>query len=75
MDVRKVIGLRESLKALKDNKVQKVFIAQDANPKLVSPVLHLCEENQVETEFVESSRQLGLSNGIGVCASVVCILK
>ncbi|MFA5340812.1 MAG: ribosomal L7Ae/L30e/S12e/Gadd45 family protein [Clostridia bacterium] len=72
---KKVIGLKQSLKAISQDQAMLVFIAKDANSSLTAPIVDMCEQKGIEIRYADTSRQLGLVNGISVCASVVCILK
>ncbi|HPB17765.1 MAG: ribosomal L7Ae/L30e/S12e/Gadd45 family protein [Clostridia bacterium] len=72
---KKVIGLKQSLKAISQDRAMRVYIAKDANITLTAPIVELCEKKGIEIRYADTSRQLGLLNGISVCASVVCILK
>ena len=72
---KKVIGLKQSLKAISQDQAMLVFIAKDANSFLTAPIVDMCEQKGIEIRYADTSRQLGLVNGISVCASVVCILK
>lgn len=72
---KKVIGLKQSLKAIQQDQAMLVFIAKDANSSLTAPIVDICERKGIEIRYADTSRQLGLVNGISVCASVVCILK
>ena len=71
----KVIGLKQTVKAIKQNIAKLVYVAEDANSSLTGPVVEICNKKEIDVEYVKTSRELGLLNGISVCAAVVCILK
>lgn len=71
----KAIGIKQTLKAVESNNARIVFIAQDADEKIVSNLKALCLSNAVELEYAESMKQLGKACGIEVGASAVCLLK
>ncbi len=71
----KAIGIKQTLKAIESKTAIKVFIARDAEEKIVSSLKELCSSNQIELEYAESMKQLGKACGIEVGASAVCLLK
>ena len=71
----KAIGIKQSLKAVEGNNVKVVFIARDADEKIVSSLKELCVKSAVQIEYVDTMKQLGKACGIEVGASAVCVLK
>jgi len=71
----KAIGIKQSLKAVESNTAIKVFIAKDADEKVVGALKELCLNNSVELEYVDTMKLLGKAVGIEVGASAVCLLK
>ncbi len=69
----RVVGTKQTIKALEKGEVQKVFIARDAEDKVTRPVISLCEDNNIEPYYVESMQQLGKLSGIKVKAAVAAI--
>lgn len=72
---KKAIGIKQTMKAVENNTAKLVFIAVDADEKIVKSLRELCLTNKVEMENVESMKQLGKACGIEVGASAVCLLK
>lgn len=72
---RKVVGTKQTLKALEKGEVSMVIIARDAEDKVIRPVLSLCEANNIELRYVDSMVQLGRMCGIKVKAAVVAITE
>ncbi len=69
----KVVGTKQTIKALENDEVLKVYIARDADEKIVQPVIYLCEANNIELLYVESMQQLGKLCGIKVKAAAAAI--
>ncbi len=69
----KVVGTKQTIKAIENGEVQKVFIARDAEEKVIRPVVSLCEANKIELHYVESMQQLGKLCGIKVKAATAAI--
>ena len=70
----KVVGIKQLRKALAEGRARKVFVADDADPKLTAPVLEQCEAGGVETERIPTMAELGTACGIEVGAAVAALL-
>ncbi len=71
----KVTGVKQSMKAIREERAQRVYLARDAAPSILSPVETACRTAGVETVFVESMAVLGRTCGIDVGAAVAVVLK
>lgn len=72
---RKTIGSKETRRALEREKVERVFIARDADDHVVRPVLELSKQKSVEVSYMDSMVQLGKACGISVGAAAAAILQ
>ena len=64
----KVIGVKQSLKAVRAGEARCVYFAEDADPMLLDPIRELCGA-------AESMAVLGQACGIDVGAAVVVLLE
>lgn len=71
----KVVGVKQTKRALNDGKAGRVFLAQDADPRVTEPVEALCGEKGVSVEKTPSMKELGSACGIAVGAAVAALLK
>ena len=71
----KVVGVKQSKKAIRDGNAQTVFVADDAEQCVIRPIRELCSEMQVELVEVPTMVELGDAAGIDVGAAVVTIVK
>lgn len=71
----KTVGLKQTIKALEGNKAQTVYIAKDAEEKLVSKVIDICSNKEVKIYKVESMKILGKKCGIDVGTAVAAIIN
>lgn len=71
----KVVGLKQSRRALKDGTALKVFLAHDATGSIRRDIAALCQEKGVVCEFAPSMEELGRECGINVGAAVAAILR
>ena len=75
INTKHVVGLKQCRKYLKEGLVARLYIAEDAAPVLIHPLIELCETSGVETETCPSMSELGAACGIDVGAAVAAILK
>lgn len=71
----KIVGIKQTKKAADQDTLEAVFIACDADPRVVGQLKQLCEERKILICTTESMKQLGKAAGIDVGAAVVGILK
>ena len=71
----RAVGIKQTLKAVENDSAKVVFIAKDADEKVIGSLKALCLTKAVELEFVDTMKQLGKAVGIEVGASAVCMLK
>ena len=72
--LEKVVGIKQSCKALRDGRARKVFLACDADPAMVEPVAAQCVGDGIPVETHYTMAQLGQACRITVGASVVVVL-
>lgn len=71
----KCVGTKQTLKAIETGKALMVYVAKDAEPKVIDKVVELCNQRQIELVFVDTMRQLGECCGIEIGAASAAILK
>ena len=71
----KVIGVKQSKKAIRDGAAVEVFVALDAEKRVVGPVYELCTETGTKTTEITTMAELGDAAGIDVGAAVVTVLR
>ena len=72
---QRVIGVKQSQKAIRAGDAEKVFFATDADPELLLPLKELCEKDEVPNVCAGTMSELGQACGIGVGAAVAVLLK
>ena len=71
----KVIGVKQSRKAIRDGRARRVFVACDADPAITEPVADGCASAGIPVETGHTMAQLGKACRITVGASVVAVLQ
>jgi len=72
---KRVIGIKQVAKAVKKDIVEAVFIADDAEPKVVEPIEMLCGEHGVPISRVATMKELGTACSIEVGAAAAAAVK
>nr|WP_297172978.1 ribosomal L7Ae/L30e/S12e/Gadd45 family protein [uncultured Agathobaculum sp.] len=71
----KVIGVKQSKKAIREGAATLVYIALDAEKRVVGPIYELCSETGTEVNEITTMAELGDAAGINVGAAVVTVLR
>ena len=72
---RRVVGVKQVLRALRDGKAACVFLGKDADDFLYRQVQSLCEQRQVPLRVVDSMQELGKLCLVGVPTAAAAALK
>ena len=71
----KVVGLKQTRRALVQGAAAHVYLACDADPRLTDPLRALCAETAIPCDSSMTLRQLGIACGIAVPAAAVAVLN
>lgn len=71
----KVVGAKQVRRALSSSGVSRLFLARNADPQMLQPLAEAAEEQGVETEYMDTMKELGQRFGIAVGAAVAALLK
>lgn len=71
----KIVGTKQVKRAILNESVNTVFIAKDAENKVIKDVEQLCEEKSVDIVYVDTMKELGNACGIEVSAASAALLK
>ena len=71
----KVVGAKQTKRAVDGACALRVFLASDADPRVTEPVEALCSERGVPVEKGATMRELGAACGIAVGAAVAALVR
>lgn len=71
---KKTIGAKQTTKAIEKGTAVKVFIAEDADQRVIAPIIELCNCNGLPIVRAESMQALGKACGIEVGCAVAALL-
>ena len=72
---KKLVGINQCRKSVKDGSALTVFLAQDAESRIKLSLLDLCRAQNVEVVSVPTMKELGEACGIEVGAAAAVLLK
>lgn len=75
IDHDKIVGAKQVKKALQNEELEIVFIAEDADKNVTDEIARTCKTKDVQVVYVENMRQLGDACGIDVNAAVAALIK
>jgi len=73
--VKKAIGIKQVTKAIEKDLVQEIYVAKDAEQRLLEQLQILCSQKNVTVDMTFAMTELGKACGIEVGAAAVAILK
>ncbi|OPZ94903.1 MAG: Ribosome-associated protein L7Ae-like protein [Firmicutes bacterium ADurb.Bin419] len=71
----KTVGVKQTIKAVEKGAAKMVFVAKDADERVVGKIVELCKKDNIQITYVESMKQLGKACNIDVGAAVACTLR
>lgn len=71
----KLVGLKQSTRAVNEQKAIAAFVARDAQDGVKNPFVALCEKKGVPVEWVDTMVHLGKVCGIDLGAAVAVLLR
>lgn len=72
---KRVVGIKQLRKALRDGTAEKVFVAENADLRLTAPIKEFCAETGVPLVLVSTMAELGEACSIDVGAAVAAIVR
>lgn len=72
---KKVVGIKQSIKAVERGEAKVALIAKDADERIINDFREKCAKNSVEVIYVDTMKQLGKMCSIEVGAAAAVVLK
>ena len=70
-----VVGSKQLRKALRAGRVQRVFLAENADPAVTEPLEVMCAELHIQITWIRSMAELGRACGIEVGAAAAAVVR
>ncbi|GGO08617.1 ribosomal L7Ae/L30e/S12e/Gadd45 family protein [Saccharibacillus kuerlensis] len=74
-DAHVKIGAKQTVRAVELGEASEVYVAMDADQRMIAKITSLCSKSGVKITEVETMRELGKACGIEVGAAMVAVLK
>ena len=71
----KVVGAKQAKRALAAGRAVRLYMAMDADPRLLQPLVQEAVNRQVPVSQVPTMKELGAACGIAVGAAVAVLTK
>ncbi len=71
---KRTVGASATLRALQKHELSEVYVADDADSRVVQPVIEACRDAGVPVSHVDSQTKLGKACGLSVGASAVGLI-
>ncbi|MBQ4582324.1 MAG: ribosomal L7Ae/L30e/S12e/Gadd45 family protein [Oscillospiraceae bacterium] len=71
---KKVVGLKQTRRAVAEGLAERVYLALDADPLLTEPLVQLCREAGVCITEVRTMKELGRACAIAVGTAAAAIV-
>ena len=71
---KKVVGLKQTRRAVTEGCAERVYVARDADPALTEPLLQICRSRGVHAVEGHSMKELGRACGIQVGTAAAAIV-
>ena len=70
----KVVGAKQVRRALRDGRAVRLYMAMDADPRMLQPLVQEAVNRQVPVRQVPTMKELGAACGIAVGAAVAVLV-
>lgn len=71
---QRTVGAKQTLKAVEGGRASIVFLARDAEERVLAPIVRQAQQHGIEIVYVESMVQLGRICGIEVGAASAALM-
>jgi large subunit ribosomal protein L7A len=72
---KRTIGTNQTTKALQQSIAKQLFVARDAESRVIAPIVALAQERGIPVEWIETMKQLGKACGIEVGAAAAAVIE
>jgi large subunit ribosomal protein L7A len=72
---KRVVGLKQTVKAVKNGTALRVYLAKDADDFIKKSALDACIDKDIQIIYANSMKELGEACGIDVGTSAAAVLK
>ncbi|WP_410772609.1 ribosomal L7Ae/L30e/S12e/Gadd45 family protein [Fontibacillus sp. BL9] len=74
-DAHVKIGTKQTMRMVELGRAEEVYVAEDADPRLTSKIIALCNQRNVKVTLVDTMHNLGKACGIEVGAAMAAIVS
>lgn len=71
----RVVGTKQTLKALQKGQVVELFVAKDAQKKQVEPLVELATKETVPVSYITTMKELGIACEVEVKTATAALIE
>ncbi|NMB07499.1 MAG: 50S ribosomal protein L7ae-like protein [Tissierellia bacterium] len=71
----KIVGTKQVKRAINNSEAEIVYVAKDADKKIIDEIITICNEKEIEVIYVDTMEELGERCKIDVNAATAALLK
>jgi len=71
----KIVGMKQTVKAIEENRVNIVFVAKDAQKDVIDKIVNIATFNNVNIQYVDNMIQLGKACEVDVKTATAALVK
>ncbi|WP_330408010.1 ribosomal L7Ae/L30e/S12e/Gadd45 family protein [Vallitalea guaymasensis] len=71
----KVIGMKQTLKALENDEVEVLYVAKDAQDKVTTRLIELAGSQQIPVVYIDTMEELGSVCDVEVKTATAALIK
>ena len=71
----KIVGMKQTVKAIEENRANIVFIARDAREDVIDKIVKIATCNNVNIQYVDNMIQLGKACEVDVKTATAALVK
>lgn len=72
---KRIVGLKQTVKAVKNGTAKKVYVAEDADDFIKQSVFDACSGKNLQIIYINNMKELGDACGIDIGASTAAIVE
>lgn len=71
----KIVGMKQTVRAIEENRVNIVFVAKDAQKDVIDKIVKIAIFNNVDIQYVDNMIQLGKACEVDVKTATAALVK
>jgi large subunit ribosomal protein L7A len=70
----KVVGTKQTLKALEKHEVKELYVAKDASKQHIQPILQIAKSQNIKIVYIDTMEELGKACNVEVKTATAALI-